>query len=128
MQIAELTAQRSTCARLKVGCVIANAELTNIVSFGYNGPGRALPNGCTSETPGACGCLHAEENALIKAPYDAGPLVLFTTTLPCSNCAQRILNSRVTAVYYREWYRDPTGLGYLSRGGVEFTLLKRPEA
>ena len=37
MQIAHVVKMRSTCARLQVGCVISNLELTQILSMGYNG-------------------------------------------------------------------------------------------
>lgn len=119
MRMAEVAATRSTCARARVGCVVARPDLTSIVSMGYNGNARGLKNTCDSTKAGACGCLHAEENALIKAPYDQGDLVMFCTTMPCPDCAKRILNSRVRWVYYRSAYRLTNGLTLLNTGGVE---------
>jgi dCMP deaminase len=132
MRFAETVALRSVCDRnVQVGAVIATDTLTNVVSIGYNGPARGLPHDCMSITQapverqvslgpidfvktqpvaGTCTCVHAEANALIKAPYDAGSLVMFTTLSPCPACARLILNSRVTVVYYREEYRIPEGL------------------
>lgn len=113
LDMAAVVARRGTCRRARVGCLITNYDLTNIVSMGYNGNARGLPNTCDREMAGGCGCLHAEENALLKAPYGE-PLVMFTTTAPCVACAKRILNSSVMAVYYREAYRDPAGLELLA--------------
>jgi deoxycytidylate deaminase len=67
MRMAEELAKRSTCARLQVGTVIATPDLTQVLGIGYNGNARGLANRCDSSIPGACGCLHSEQNALIKA-------------------------------------------------------------
>jgi dCMP deaminase len=123
-EIARITAFRSTCLRAHVGAVITNDELTNIVSMGYNGTARALPNGCDDpKRQGDCGCVHAEANALIKAPYDRGHLFMFTTTTPCVDCAKLIINSRVSRVYAQREYRDPTGAHLLVRAGVQLHML-----
>ena len=58
--MAEELAKRSTCTRLRVGTVLTDAELENVVAIGYNGNARGFPNRCDSTTPGACGCIHSE--------------------------------------------------------------------
>ena len=68
MRMAEELAKRSTCARLKVGTVITDRYLENVVAIGYNGNARRFPNECDGSDPGACGCIHSEQNALVKAP------------------------------------------------------------
>lgn len=105
MQIAHLVAQRSTCSRAQVGVVITTPSFKNIVAFGYNGNARGLSNNCDRAEPGNCGCLHAEENALLKAPYNTNEsLIMISTHAPCPACAKRILNSRVTVVYFDDPY------------------------
>lgn len=123
MRFAEVAATRSTCSRLAVGAVVTDLDMTTVKSIGYNGTARGLPNGCDSDVPGACGCLHAEDNALVKAPYHEGDLVLFCTHNPCLTCAKRILNSRVKSVYFREEYRSATGLTLLRSMGLSVTHL-----
>ncbi len=113
MQMAYVVRQRATCKRLQVGCVITDDGGQSVVAMGYNGNAAGLPNTCDSDEPGKCGCIHAEVNALIKSPYHNGDLTLYTTCSPCVACAKLILNSRVTAVYYAEEYRDRTGLDVL---------------
>lgn len=126
MRMAEIAAMRSTCLRRSVGCVITNDDMTSIVSLGYNGNARGLANTCDTTVPGACGCLHAEMNALLKAPYSQ-PLRLFTTCSPCLQCAKSILNSPVTAVYYRELYRSNQGLDLLAKMRVTVLFLPSTE-
>ena len=117
MQVAHVVKQRSTCLRAQVGAIITNADGTSIRSMGYNGNARGLPDTCDGTVPGQCGCLHAEENALLKAPYGED-LVMYTTTTPCVACAKRILNSTVRTVVFGEPYRDLAGLELITEQGV----------
>jgi deoxycytidylate deaminase len=52
LSIANILSKRSPCLRLKVGCVITNFNMTNILSIGYNGNGKGLPNIPESDIPG----------------------------------------------------------------------------
>src|SRR5207302_1354082 len=112
-------AKRSTCARLQVGTVITTPDLTQVLGIGYNGNARGLPNRCDSTTPGACGCIHSEMNAVIKAGAQLPGKVMFVSASPCVMCAKMAINANVARVYYREAYRDPAGLDTLRQGGVE---------
>lgn len=119
MRMAEELAKRSTCARNRVGSVIASADLTQVLGIGYNGNARGLPNACDSPEPGRCGCIHSEANALIKAGAQTPGKVMFVTVSPCVMCAKMIINSNVARVYFRAAYRDPAGVEVLHRGGVD---------
>src|ERR1700674_586724 len=119
MRMAEELAKRSTCARLQVGSVITTSDLTQVLGIGYNGNARGLPNRCDSSEPGNCGCLHSEQNALIKAGAQLPGKVMFVSASPCVMCAKMIINANVGRVYYREAYRDPAGLNVLRQAGVE---------
>jgi dCMP deaminase len=119
MRMAEELAKRSTCARLQVGSVITTGDLTQVLGIGYNGNARGLPNSCDSAEPGNCGCIHSEQNALIKAGAQLAGKVMFVSASPCVMCAKMIINANVARVYYREAYRDPAGLNVLRQGGVE---------
>jgi deoxycytidylate deaminase len=89
--------------------------------MGYSGPPVGLPNdSCRSDTD-ACGCAHAEVNALLRA-VTAEQMIMATTTSPCSQCAAAILNScRVAMVVYRCSYRDEAARELLQAGGVIVT-------
>src|SRR5438552_3323098 len=109
---------RSTCARLRVGTVVTDQQLENVLAIGYNGNARGLPNRCDSSVPGSCGCIHSEMNALVKAPGSVRDKVVFISASPCVMCAKLIINSGVTHVFYRKAYRDPSGIEVLEQGRV----------
>jgi len=117
---ARTAALRSICGRLiQVGCIITNMSGTNIKSIGYNGPARGKSHSCggSPDSTIKCSCIHAEANALVKAPY--GPrLRLYTTLSPCPSCADLILNSTVSEVVFLEEYRNPEGIRTLLQGGI----------
>jgi dCMP deaminase len=118
MRMAEELAKRSTCARLQVGTVLTDERLENVVAIGYNGNARGFPNRCDTTEPGRCGCIHSEQNALVKAPGQLRDKVAFVTASPCVACAKLMIQANVSHLFYREAYRDATGLGVLRQGGV----------
>lgn len=121
-------AKRSTCKRLKVGAVATDLQSVQVYSFGYNGNASGLANTCDSDEPGKCGCVHAETNALIKAPGHARKR-LFVTASPCVACAKAILNANVSEVYFENCYRNLDGIATLLQGhvGVIERIVKREE-
>lgn len=119
MRMAEDLAKRSTCTRLRVGTVVTDPLLENVVAIGYNGNAKGLPNRCDSNVPGQCGCLHSEVNALVKAPGGMKDKVVFLTDSPCVMCAKLMINSGVSHVFYRKKYRNPSGLEVLHSAGVQ---------
>lgn len=117
MEIAEVAAKRATCYRLSVGCVILHDG--RVVSLGYNGPPSGEPhcqgNNCPLSRSG--GCLmaeHAEANAarFLKRSWGAsfptrvGQTTVYSTTFPCGNCAQLLIDYGFKRLVYRHDYRD----------------------
>ena len=125
MRMAEELAKRSTCIRARVGTVITDATLSNVLGIGYNGNASGLPNRCDSTEPGRCGCIHSEMNALVKAPGAVRNKVVFVTMSPCVMCAKLIIQSGVTHVFYRSAYRQAAGLDVLRAGGIVPVLYDR---
>ena len=123
MQMAELTATRSTCSRLHVGTIITNEEMDHVDSIGYNGNAKGLHNGCESEVPGHCGCLHSENNAIAKANYSIKRKNMFITHLPCRNCAKLIINHGIKSVYFKNLYRDASSIELFLQTGVNIFKL-----
>lgn len=126
MQIAYQVAKLSYAERRKVGCVIVKDE--QIVSFGYNGTPHGFDNECETYSKDGCECttkrevLHAESNALTKlakSTLTSKDTILYTTTLPCFDCAKLIIQAGVKEVYYCEDYRDMSGIMLLQRAGIE---------
>ena len=121
MGLALNLAKRSTCRRLQVGCVIVSIDYCYIYGLGYNGNAKNFPNTCDSEEPGKCGCLHAEENALLKTNQgDRFPKIAFISHQPCTYCAKRMINKGgFQKIYYAHPYRCQEGLEILRQANIE---------
>ena len=122
MRFAEDISERSTCKRRSVGCCITTTDYKRVLSVGYNGNASGLKNGCDKhEAQGNCGCLHAEENAIINC--SAGPhidKIVFSTVLPCIMCAKRIINlGGVKKVIFKHDYRKHDSMYIFEKVGIE---------
>lgn len=116
MGLARALALRSTCARLKVGCVITSEDYRYVYGIGYNGNAVGEANGCSSTQPGSCGHLHAEENAIINCADHTARKRVYITNSPCVMCAKRLINLRnVSQVIFGTYYRSDEGLELLNR-------------
>lgn len=119
MEMAVLASQRSTCNRKKVGALIAQEGRP--VAIGYAGAPAGLPHcidiGCLIGPDGGCiRTTHAEANAISFAArmgIRTEDATLFCTTSPCYSCAKLIINAGITFVFYRDLYRDPSGIELL---------------
>ena len=121
MKCAEAFAECSPATRLKVGAVIVKQN--KIVSCGYNAfpehinGSCELPNGTTDPR-----VRHAEKNALIgltRSSESSQDSVLFCTHACCQFCAIDIVDAGIKKFYFREQYRDVSGVQYLQDNGVE---------
>lgn len=124
MSIADLTSKLSYAKRLHVGAVIVKGN--QIIGTGYNGMPTGWENNCeTTLEDGSLKTkpevLHAESNAIAKvsrSTESSEGATLFCTHAPCIDCAKLIYQAGISTVYYREQYRDDSGLRFLSQGNV----------
>ena len=121
MNAAYVYAKLSYCVRRQVGCVIVDGD--RIVSIGYNGTPSGEDNVCEIDGITKPSVIHAEDNALRKLGYQAHGMSMFVTTAPCVHCAQMIIPSGITAVYYDDVYRNTLGLDLLQQHGIEVTKI-----
>ena len=120
MTMAETIAERSHHPKYKVGAIIAASDNTQVLSLGYNGNAAGMLNVPQSELPGESGLLHAEINALLKLDYNnPKDKVMYLTLSPCRSCAIAIINSKIKKVFYKEEYRDDTGIIMLKEANIE---------
>lgn len=120
MDLAASMSKRSTCERLQVGCVVTTVDHRKVLAVGYNGNASGLPNKCDQHKEGACGCLHAECNAVINcdAPRELKK-VIYITHAPCTTCSKMIINlGNVWKVIYLEDYRDSSGTNLLKKSNI----------
>ena len=118
MQMAELTAKRSTCLRRNVGAVISKDR--HVIATGYNGAPRGIlhcdergeclreklniPSGQRHEL---CRALHAEQNAICQAARHGISLeggTLYCKMEPCRVCAMLIVTVGIKRVVCRKRY------------------------
>ena len=115
MQMAELTAKRSTCLRRNVGAIIVKDK--HIIATGYNGAPKGLPHceelgGCLRQKLGVpsgerhelCRALHAEQNAIIQAATLGQSIegaTIYVTHQPCIICAKMIINAGISRIVVR---------------------------
>ena len=129
MKTAETFAECSTARRLHVGAIIVKDE--RIISIGYNGMPSGWDNNCefnytdpqTKQTSLVTKpeVLHAETNAIAKLARSTESglgATLFVTHAPCLDCAKLVYQSGINSVYYRNSYRDSSGVEFLNKAGV----------
>ncbi len=112
LQMATLVAERGTCDRLQVGCVLVLAK--RIIATGYNGAPSGLPH-CTEighalDADNHCtNAIHAEINALLQTAKYGGPSTLgataYVTAFPCWRCFCALLQADVARIVYLGEYR-----------------------
>lgn len=137
MEVAKLTATRSTCLRRQVGAVIVKDR--HIIATGYNGAPRGLSHcdergGCLRQELGVpsgqrhelCRALHAEQNAIIQAAtlgqnIEGG--TIYITHQPCAICSKMIINSGINRIVVNEGYPDDLALEFLDEAGLKVIML-----
>jgi dCMP deaminase len=109
MGLAEHIATRSTCSRLKVGCVFTKDSL--ILCTGYNGSLAGQDHcddvGCLVHENHCIRAVHAENNAIAQAARHGVSLEhswLFVNYLCCINCFKNVIAAGCSRVYYRHQY------------------------
>ena len=124
MKIAEVTANLSYAKRLQVGAVIVKDN--QILATGYNGMPSGWENVCEHDVNGEFKTkpevLHAETNAIAKVAQSTESSqgsTLFCTHAPCIECAKLIYQSGITTLWYKDNYRDDSGIKFLRLSGVD---------
>lgn len=110
MNIAEATADRGTCNRLKVGAVITKDN--RIVGTGYNGSisghDHCIDVGCLLNEEGRCiRTIHAEMNALLHTErHELKGATIYVTHEPCENCSKLIAQAGIARIVYKQPYSN----------------------
>jgi dCMP deaminase len=114
-EIVQVTATRSPCERLQVGCLLV-AE-NRIVSQGYNG---FLP-GCQHQSIVRDGheqaTVHAEQNAVAdcaKRGVSCNGCTAYITHYPCIICCRLLIAAGVRSIKYINDYKNDPLVGYFT--------------
>lgn len=139
MEMAALTAKRSTCMRRQVGAVIVKDK--HIIATGYNGAPRGIAHceergGClrqkmnipSGERHELCMALHAEQNAIIQAATLGQSIegaTIYVTHQPCVICAKMLINAGMNRIVVREGYPDNLAVEMLAEAGLSIVMLEK---
>lgn len=107
MSIALLTASRSSCKRLSVGCVIVQDN--RIITTGYNGHISGAPHVSIIRNDHEQATIHAEQNAIADAARRGVKLdngVAYVTHYPCVNCFKLLVQSGIQTIKYLHDYKN----------------------
>jgi len=114
--LTHLTAQRSPCQRLQVGCILVNDN--RIIAQGYNGylPGaeheQKLRDGHEMAT------VHAEQNAIAdcaKRGVSCAGATAYITHYPCINCMKILCASGISQIKYSNDYNNDELIHYFAQ-------------
>ena len=125
LKMAQEWGKLSHCKRKQVGALIVKDRM--IISDGFNGTPTGFDNCCEDET-GATKweVLHAEANAILKvaaSTQSCKNATLYITMSPCTDCSKLIHQAGIKRVVYANAYKDPSGLDFLEKAGVEINHL-----
>lgn len=133
MGTALLHARLSKANRAKVGAVLVTAH--GVTLTGFNGTPAGTDNDCEIELYQPAGrkdlvtkpeVIHAELNCILKAAKEGISCVnstIYVTLSPCISCSAMLIQAGVKKVYYKDLYRDQTGVKYLCNNGVDVIQL-----
>lgn len=123
-KIVSVTAERSSCHRLHVGCLLVKNN--RIISQGYNGH---LP-GCKHESivrnNHEQSTVHAEQNAICdcaKRGVSCEGATAYVTHYPCIICCRLLLASGIKQIRYLEDYKNDDLVKYFC-GQLNVQLIK----
>tara|TARA_B110000008_G_C16803437_1_gene497695 strand:+ start:364 stop:774 length:411 start_codon:yes stop_codon:yes gene_type:complete len=106
-KIVKVTAERSSCDRLHVGCLLVKDN--RIVSQGYNGFLPGCPHTSVVRNNHEQATVHAEQNALCdcaKRGVSCAESTAYVTHYPCIICARLLLAAGIKEIKYLEDYKN----------------------
>ena len=114
-EIVQITSKRSSCERLKVGCLLVKDN--RIVSQGYNGFLSGAPHESIVRGNHEQATVHAEQNAVAdcaKRGVSCLGSTAYITHYPCINCMKSLCSSGISEIKYIEDYKNDEVVAKLS--------------
>jgi dCMP deaminase len=122
--IVNLTAERSVCPRLQVGCLLIKDN--RIISQGYNGYLSGCPHDPILKDGHNIGTIHAEQNAIVdcaKRGVSSNLCTAFITHYPCFNCFKLLVAAGIEEIKYCNDYNNDPEVKNLSEK-INFNIKK----
>ena len=105
--IVNITATRSPCERLHVGCILVKDN--RIISVGYNGFLPGCPHISIVRDNHEQATVHAEQNVICdcaKRGVCCDEAIAYITHYPCLICTRLLLASGITTIKYISDYKN----------------------
>jgi dCMP deaminase len=126
MRAAMVYGELSFCRRRQVGALLVSSDNRPLLS-GYNGTSPGRDNCCEGEDGATLNQVHhAEANLICNAAKNGiatKGCTMFITTSPCISCAKLIEAAGITKVYFKDLYKDSSGIDYLDGAGIHISQL-----
>ncbi len=113
--IVNITATRSPCERLHVGCLLVKDN--RIISQGYNGFLPGVKHESIVENNHEQATVHAEQNAVAdcaRRGVSCDGCTAFITHYPCINCFKIMASSGIKEIKYINDYNNDKNVSKLS--------------
>jgi len=114
-EIVQVTAKRSPCSRLHVGCLLVIDN--RIISQGYNGFLPDCPHISIIRDNHEQATIHAEQNALCdcaKRGVSCKDSTAYITHYPCLICARLLIAAGIKEIKYIENYKNDELVKYFA--------------
>ena len=106
-KIVSVTAERSPCERLQVGCLLVKNN--RIISQGYNGFLPGCPHESVVRNNHEQATVHAEQNAICdcaRRGSNCSGATAYITHYPCIICTRLLLAAGIKEIKYLEDYKN----------------------
>lgn len=114
-EIVQCTTKRSSCTRLKVGCLLVKDN--RIISQGYNGFLPGCPHKSIMRDNHEQATVHAEQNAICdcaKRGVSSADCVAYISHYPCIICCRLLIASGIKEIKYIEDYHNDKLVTYFT--------------
>ena len=115
-EIVTVTAKRSPCKRLKVGCLLVKDN--RIISQGYNGFMAGCDHTSVIRDNHEMATIHAEQNAVsdcAKRGVSCKDSTAYITHYPCIHCMKIMSASGIIDIRYINDYKNDKLVGHFSK-------------
>ena len=112
-ELIKITATRSSCQKLKVGCMLVKDN--RIIAQGYNGHIAGCKHESHSRDGHEISTVHAEQNAITdcaKRGVSCDGCISYITHYPCLNCTKLLLSAGIKEIIYIEDYNNDNLVKY----------------
>ena len=114
--IVEVTATRSPCSRLHVGCILVKNN--RIIAQGYNGFMAGCKHTSVIRDGHEMATIHAEQNAITdcaKRGVSCMGTIAYITHYPCIHCMKLLCASGIEKINYIDDYKNDPLVEHFSK-------------